>query len=90
MSDEAKKEDDTQTPVIYWHDHVPTIFADAILANAYTNGIHRIVLGEVVFDPAPGATIPAMRPSANLVVSANTLKLMLRDIASYEGVREDE
>jgi len=58
---------------IYWH-HVPTVFTDGAIGSAWAVGTVRIVMGEVCFNIAEGATMPASRPVVNLVMNVPALR----------------
>ena len=88
MTDDAS--DDPQAEArIFWQS-VPTVFADGSLGTANAGGLHRIVLGEMVFDPSPGATAPAFRPTCNLVMQEHALRLLIQHLQAHLDKDRDD
>lgn len=69
---------------------VPSYFFDGILGNAYVGGMHRIILGEFIFDPDPAATKPNVRPVCNLVLSHDALTALIERLQAVTEIAVDE
>src|SRR5258708_34921786 len=67
-----------EEPVINWRD-VPTVVVDTVMAQASAAGIHRITLGEFVFNDAPNASKPKVRSVVTLALS----QAAVRGLAEY-------
>jgi len=70
---------------IVW-DRVPTIFCDGALGSSRASGIHRIVMGELTFNPDEGADLPMSRPVFNLVMSTAAIRSFIQYLRTLEGV----
>ncbi|QIK79392.1 hypothetical protein G7077_11250 [Sphingomonas piscis] len=71
--------DDSNTPdpsAGEWHP-VPTIFVDGVLGSSTLGGVHRIILGEFVFNTVPGATNATAKPVINLNISDAALPFLI-------------
>lgn len=73
--DESEERETPPLP-IYWRD-VPTITVDGLIGSARAGGLHRIVLGEVVFNTDPGAERPALRPVCNVVMTPMAVESLI-------------
>ncbi|MBO9580305.1 MAG: hypothetical protein J7498_05390 [Sphingobium sp.] len=54
-------------PQVAWRD-TPTLIVEQVVGHASAGAIHRFVLAEIVFNPAPGAKSPALRPNITIAI----------------------
>ncbi len=87
-SDNPATDKQVVQPVIYGGP-VPTIYCDGVVGSAHFNGLHRIILGEAVFNPTPGASVPMHRPVINLVMTPAAIHQMIAYLGTLEGVLPD-
>jgi hypothetical protein len=67
------EEAEAEVPPIQWRD-IPTVVVDGALTHATINELQRVTLAEFVFNEAPGATKPKLRPVVTLALTPNALK----------------
>lgn len=72
-----------------WH-RVPSIFTDGALASSRASGIHRIVMGEITFNPEEDADVPISRPVFNLVMTTEALRNFVQYLRTLEGVENPD
>lgn len=67
---------------------VLTFYTDGPVGAAQANGLQRLLLGESIFDPEPGAQLPRIRPVLNLVMTSDTARLFGEYLLSLPGVQQ--
>lgn len=75
---------------IDWNVSYPTIYTDGVIASARAAGMHRIVLGEARFNPAPDAKFPCVRPAVNLVMTTERVQELIEYLSTLPGVAREE
>jgi len=63
----------------------PTIFAEMVIGHAHAAGIARVVLGEVSFNPEPGATLPLIRPVLNLTIPVISIPSLIASLTEIQN-----
>jgi hypothetical protein len=68
--------------------NIPTILVDGALGSSWVGGMHRIVLGEFVFNTAEGAEMPASRPVLNLAITTDALPYLIEYLQNLSTVSD--
>lgn len=74
---------------VQWRD-IPSYYVDGAMGAAWIGGMHRVVLGEFVFNAAPGAERPATRPVASIVISPAALATLIGYLQGLPAADKNE
>ncbi|TCM10355.1 hypothetical protein [Sphingomonas sp. PP-CC-3G-468] len=87
-ADEAVAEE--QYAPVAWR-HTESYFVDGVLGVAKAAGVHRISLGQVNFNPTPGAGKPMLTPVCSLILTPEGLDLLIEALqdAKLQGTEDD-
>lgn len=65
--DGVAEDDDHTLREIDWRE-APSVICEAVIGQANAGGVHRFVMAEIAVNPTPGAKLPKLRTTINMVV----------------------
>lgn len=70
--------------------HAPSYFVDGVVGIAGADGVHRIALGQINFNPMPDATGPLLTPVCHLMVTTQGAEFLIQALQDAIGEGGEE